>query len=190
MKSFNSINRNKGFTLIEILLVIGIIAILAIAAFVIFPQVQASSRANNEQNNIATIAAGVKNLYGSAGKYDGVTNDVINVARIFPASMNGGSNATGVSIKSSWDGAVSVLPVGAAAPYKNFSITYSAVPAAVCTKLVPAIAANFDKVSVGTGATPTVVKDVTVPATATLDVAGMVTACGAATAPDITLVSN
>lgn len=50
----------KGFSLLELLLVLGIIAALVVAAFIVYPKVQASQRAQAESNNIATIQAGVK----------------------------------------------------------------------------------------------------------------------------------
>ena len=60
----------KGFSLLELLLVLGIIAALVVAAFIVYPKVQASQRAQAESNNIATIQAGVKALYTSASSYD------------------------------------------------------------------------------------------------------------------------
>lgn len=143
MKSFNT--RNKGFSLIEILLVIGIIAVLAIAAFLVFPQVQASQRANAEQSNIQTVAAGIKNLY--QGRYTGISNTTVNAARIFPANMNGGDNTTG-TINSSWGGSVVIAPAGTPAG-SQFTMTYADLADTVCLKLVPGLATNFDSVTVG-----------------------------------------
>lgn len=142
-----SIQRNQGgFSLVEILLVLGIIAILAIAAFIIFPQVQASNRANTEQSNITTIAAGVKNLYGATRNYSSVTNGVVNTARIFPPTMNGGVFGSTTPITSSWSETVTVAP----GPSTDlFTITYAAMPTEVCTKLVPGLVQNFEAVTVG-----------------------------------------
>jgi prepilin-type N-terminal cleavage/methylation domain-containing protein len=55
-----NIKSKKGFSLLELLLVLGIIAALVVAAFIVYPKVQASQRAQAESNNIATIQAGVK----------------------------------------------------------------------------------------------------------------------------------
>jgi prepilin-type N-terminal cleavage/methylation domain-containing protein len=159
-----SIQRNQGgFSLVEILLVLGIIAILAIAAFIIFPQVQSSNRANSELTNITTIAAGTKNLFGSTRDYFTVTTGVVNQARIFPPSMNGNQFGATDEIQSSWNADVAVAPancatgaVPGAAPARCFSITYDAVPSEVCSKLVPGLIQNFELVTVGgaTVATP------------------------------------
>jgi prepilin-type N-terminal cleavage/methylation domain-containing protein len=55
-----NIKSKKGFSLLELLLVLGIIAALVVAAFIVYPKVQASQRSQAESNNIATIQAGVK----------------------------------------------------------------------------------------------------------------------------------
>lgn len=146
MKNFSSINRMKakGFSLIEILLVIGIIAVLAIAAFIIFPQVQASSRANTEQSNIMTIAAGVKNLFN--GRYAGLTNTVAIQGNIVPASMVSGS-----TINSSWGTAVQLAP---GSPTTMFTITYNNIPTEVCLKLVPGLVQNFERITLPAAPAP------------------------------------
>ncbi|HCK7693142.1 TPA: prepilin-type N-terminal cleavage/methylation domain-containing protein [Salmonella enterica] len=84
----------KGFSLLELLLVLGIIAALVVAAFIVYPKVQASQRAQAESNNIATIQAGVKALYTSASSFTGLTNTVAVQAKIFPDNMlSGAGNA-------------------------------------------------------------------------------------------------
>ena len=72
----NKRKSKKGFSLLELLLVLGIIAALVVAAFIVYPKVQASQRAQAESNNIATIQAGVKALYTSASSFTGLTNTV------------------------------------------------------------------------------------------------------------------
>ncbi|EGD5057419.1 prepilin-type N-terminal cleavage/methylation domain-containing protein, partial [Escherichia coli] len=42
------IKSKKGFSLLELLLVLGIIAALVVAAFIVYPKVQASQRAQAE----------------------------------------------------------------------------------------------------------------------------------------------
>lgn len=185
-----SIQRNQGgFSLVEILLVLGIIAILAIAAFIIFPQVQASNRANTEQSNITTLAAGVKNLYGATRDYAGVDAEVVNQARIAPPSMNGGDFAA-TTLSSSWSGDVEISgsdAAGAAATAAGtrlFRIAYADMPAEVCTRLVPGLSQNFQTVLVGA----TTVKSATVAP----DAGAIVTACqGTGGVVDsVTFVSN
>lgn len=44
----NKRKSKKGFSLLELLLVLGIIAALVVAAFIVYPKVQASQRAQAE----------------------------------------------------------------------------------------------------------------------------------------------
>jgi hypothetical protein len=150
----------KGFSLIELLLVLGVLAILLVAAFVVYPQVRDRNQANTEASNLTSIKAGVNNLYASkGGNYTGLTSGVANQARVFPASMNQGTYTSAAPITSSWGGNVSVAangattiantPNGVIAANRSFTITYESVPAGVCLPLVSAASNNFQGVLVG-----------------------------------------
>ncbi|EKN3682209.1 TPA: prepilin-type N-terminal cleavage/methylation domain-containing protein [Yersinia enterocolitica] len=135
----------KGFSLLELLLVLGIIAALVVAAFIVYPKVQASQRAQAESNNIATIQAGVKALYTSASSFTGLTNIVAVQAKIFPDNILSGSGSAAKPVNVfKGDVTLAVVATGPSkAPGSSFTITYSNVPAA---------AGNFYEVGVGTAA--------------------------------------
>ena len=135
----------KGFSLLELLLVLGIISALVVAAFIVYPKVQASQRAQAESNNIATIQAGVKALYTSASSFTGLTNSVAVQAKIFPDNMLSGSGSSATPIN-----AFKGNTGPSAATGSSFTITYSNVPAAECTKIITAAAGNFYTAGVGT----------------------------------------
>ena len=142
----------KGFSLLELLLVLGIIAALVVAAFIVYPKVQASQRAQAESNNIATIQAGVKALYTSTSSFTGLTNSVAAKANIFPDNMliNSGTFARPINV---FKGNVTLAedktgPSGADG--SSFTITYENVPASECTKIITAAAGNFYTAGVGT----------------------------------------
>ncbi|HBW1078773.1 type 4 pilus major pilin [Klebsiella quasipneumoniae] len=141
----------KGFSLLELLLVLGIIAALVVAAFIVYPKVQASQRAQAESNNIAAIQAGVKALYTSASSFTGLTNSVAVQAKIFPDNMLSGSGSAAKPINA-FKGNVTLAadktgPSGADG--SSFTIIYSNVPAAECTKIITAVAGNFYAAGVG-----------------------------------------
>lgn len=162
----------KGFSLLELLLVLGIIAALVVAAFIVYPKVQASQRAQAESNNIATIQAGVKALYTSASSFTGLNNSVAVQAKIFPDNMLSGSGSAAKPINA-FKGNVVVASADtgpSAATGSSFTITYKNVPAAECTKIITAAAGNFYTAGVGT------VGNVK-PAGGVLDVAGTAKQC-------------
>ncbi|EDM1757893.1 type IV pilin [Salmonella enterica subsp. diarizonae] len=173
----------KGFSLLELLLVLGIIAALVVAAFIVYPKVQAAQRAQAESNNIATIQAGVKALYTSASSFTGLTNTVAVQAKIFPENMLSGTGNT-VKPINSFKGDV-ILAAAATGPSaaagSSFTITYANVPAAECTKITTATAGNFYIAAVNTK----VVK----PAGGVIDVAATTAACNNATSNTIILTS-
>ena len=141
----------KGFSLLELLLVLGIIAALVVAAFIVYPKVQASQRAKAESNNIATIQAGVKALYTSASSFTGLTNTVAVQAKIFPDNMLVGSGSSAKPVNA-FKGDVTLASANSgpsAAQGSSFTITYSNVPAAECTKIITAVAGNFYAVGAG-----------------------------------------
>ena len=138
----------KGFSLLELLLVMGIIAALVVAAFIVYPKVQASQRSQAESNNIAAIQAGVKSLYSSTSNYTGLSTSVAIQAKIFPDNMLNGSKNLAYS---SFGGDVALAsentgPTGALG--SSFIITYYGVPPTECTKIMTAVAGNFYKAQV------------------------------------------
>ncbi|CAK9885288.1 MAG: Major structural subunit of bundle-forming pilus [Candidatus Erwinia impunctatus] len=143
----SSKRNKKGFSLLELLLVLGIISALVVAAFIVYPKVQASQRAQAESNNIATIQACVKALYTSASSFTGLTTSVAVQAKIFPDNMLSVSGSdTAAKPINAFKGDVLVAS-DSTGPSKtscsSFTITYKNVPAAECTKIITAAAGNF-----------------------------------------------
>lgn len=154
----------KGFSLIEMLLVLGVLAVLLIAAFVIYPKVRDQSQARNEATNILAIQTNVRNLYANkGGNYTGLgdglgasDNGISNQARVFPPTMNGGDYSKEAKITSSWGANVVVwkrpqvtTPLGTIPANRSFGILYANIPPGVCVNLLPALSGSFHSVTVG-----------------------------------------
>lgn len=172
---------NKGFTLTEILLVVGFIALAGIGVYVVYNKVQTGNAANTEARNIDAIRAGVKNIYGATVNYTNLTNKVLLDARVVPDNMRAGNSGT--AIINSFGGTVTVAPVtfnaGPGNTNNAFSITYTNVPVDVCSKLVSVAAPGFNKVAIGTG-TGTEVKNTAGANGNELDIAAATSNCAAA----------
>lgn len=83
----NKLKIKNGFSLIEMLLVLGVLAVLLIAAFVVYPKVRANVIAEKEVKNIAMIQAGISNLYKGQSSFQSLNNTLLVNAKIVPESM-------------------------------------------------------------------------------------------------------
>lgn len=147
-------NNKKGFTLVEILLVVGFIAIASIGIYVVYNKVNSGGKANAEARNLDVLRAGIKNLYGANNNYNGINAQIVDQAGITPDVMN-----TNPTITNSFGGAVTIGAVNLGTGTNNgFAITYNNVPPDVCAKLVPTAGAQFDQVTIGAAGAGTVAK--------------------------------
>ena len=148
MKKIPSFRR--GFSLIELLLVLGVIAVLLVAAFVIYPQVQSSNRANAESLNFSAMSAKISSLYATSpsnGRFRTLTNAVAMNARIFPDGMREGVTNP-ANVKSVWGGTVTVAGVPEY-DYAQYWVTYEDVPSSDCIKFATGIVNGVEALNVG-----------------------------------------
>lgn len=200
MKNFNQARSQGGFSLIELLLVLAIIAALAVAAFIVYPRVQAGRNATYESQILSSAQAGVKALF-TTNNYRNLTKAAAYNAQIFPDNMN----LSTTSIQNQWAGEVDVGPstsAGDAAatgttPVRYFRIVYTNVPADVCIRLAGAAVQNFGTVVVNSNNDAAgggvVVQDTYSATTKPLDESLIATNCKPATGKvgaSITFVSN
>lgn len=129
----------RGFSLIELLLVIGFISGALVMAFVTYPKVQATNRANVEAQHLIVLAGGIKNLYATAQNYNSLDNTVLLNARIVPDDLQ--VNAT--TINNIWGGTITVSPTPGS--MLTYTIEYTGIPTSECTKMATSVAVNFQK---------------------------------------------
>ncbi|HBR0320470.1 TPA: prepilin-type N-terminal cleavage/methylation domain-containing protein [Klebsiella quasipneumoniae] len=141
----------KGFSLLEILLVLGAIAALIVAAFMIFPKVQASQRIDRESRNLTAIQAGVKSLYGGRAKISSINTNSFIASKNAPENM-----IQDGKLINEWKGNVQVEYSG---NHGKYNIIYDAVPASDCSKLIAAVSGNFVSIDVYNGNGGTQVKN-------------------------------
>lgn len=138
----------RGFSLIELLLVLGIVSGILVLAFVAYPKVQATSRAKAEAEHLTFISGGIKNLYATAknfGTAGANLNQVLLNAKIIPDDLQ----VSGATINNTWGGNVVVAVDSTPLRY---TITYTNVPTAECSKIGTTVAANYLKLTIN-GAT-------------------------------------
>ena len=149
--------KKRGFSLVELLLVLGVIAVLLVAAFVIYPKVRDNNQANQIAAQMTMIKANVQNTFKTT--YKGLDTTTANKARSFPTSMNGGDYTVGhAGIRSPWGGIVYVDGVNAVTPtpngnlpvYKSFYIRLADIPPSICMPLLSSVSGHYESVKVGT----------------------------------------
>lgn len=115
----------------ELLMVIGIIAILGAVMFAIYPQARDSNYANTERQRLLQAIAVVQTLHFQAGHYTGLTTDSANQAGAFVEEANGGSKEPGTIIYNIWGGTIEVRP---SSNIKFMEFSYTQVPVEGCLK--------------------------------------------------------
>ena len=162
----------KGFTLTEVLLTLGVAAIIIIIIFLAYPKVRASQYIDQESRNIASIKSGVRSLYTVKPSYEGLSNKVAAYAEIIPPIMI--QSNTSYTLRSAWGGSVTIYSSDygiTKTADSSFTIIYNSVPADVCAKLVATDAGEMSAIKIGT----TRVKEIG----GLLDVNATTTACAA-----------
>lgn len=183
-------NNKKGFSLIEMLLVIGVLAVLLIGAFVVYPRVKNSINISNESKNLTLISAGLINYFESkGGDYSSLSgsggNAFANRARIIPARMNNG-NYDSTEIKNTWGGDVLIGASNFAhtgyGAGRNFFIRYQKVPSEACVGLISEVASLFTNIQIEGIGSP--LKD------NQLDISALTVACQASETSTLTFISK
>jgi prepilin-type N-terminal cleavage/methylation domain-containing protein len=149
----NKLKKQKGFTLLELLAVLIIIAILGMGLYFTLARVQASSDANTEGKHIDLVTSAVKQLYAGSNNFTKVTTAYVVQSGAVPADLlsgGGSTTSTGTTINNKWNGTITVTPttVGGATIDNAFTITDTQVPQDVCVKLATNTGNNYLVVTV------------------------------------------
>jgi len=145
VKTLEQLHRRRnerGFTMIELLIAVVVIAVAAAAVFATWTLISAGQTAQNEAQTLVGMVAETRGLYSAQGNFTGVTPTVLIGARLVPESMSVDAN----TLNSSWNEEVLVQPVGPGD--RELQITYEAVPVDVCTRFVQRSEAAFRLIDV------------------------------------------
>jgi prepilin-type N-terminal cleavage/methylation domain-containing protein len=155
-----SSSRARGFSLIELLLVLAIVAALAVAAFILYPKVNAQRQASASVSDLNAMKAAVSSMYlSSTGRYPGLTTAIANQGRVIPSSLNGGDFTATAPIRTPWGGALSINVLAAdrvtifgpdLVAGRAYAVAYTLVPDDVCGNFIAGAASNFQDITVGT----------------------------------------
>lgn len=127
--------KQKGFTLIEALIIFIIVAVVLAVAFGIYTSINRKSSTQTAQKGLMTLASTAKQLGETSANYSGLSNSVIIAANDVPAGFK---HDTSGNIYDPWNGAVTVGP--AASSSTQFSVEFDGVPQSACMSLLTASA--------------------------------------------------
>lgn len=157
---FKSTTKKKGFTLIEILLVVGFIALAGIGVYVVYDKVETANIVNKEYRNIQTLNAGIKNLYRGVNNYSGLFPRIVILGQVVPEEMillgtAGRVPTTTYRLQNSFTIPMTLEAASYNGGTDNAYLIITDVPKKVCAKMATTMSHSFNKVEVDT----TTVKD-------------------------------
>lgn len=128
IKGIKMNNKEKGLTLIESLVVVGILLGIVAIALTLYGTVRDRLNVKNESENVSFMYSQVTDLFSDEGT-DDLDNDLAIEAGIIPKKMK----TSGSNIYNAWDGKVTIEGTGTNA----FEIKSERVPAGdVCVNLI------------------------------------------------------
>ena len=145
LEQLHSRRNERGFTMIELLIAVVVIAVAAAAVFATWNLISAGQTAQSEAQTLVGMVAEVRGLYSAQGNFTGVSPTVIIGARLVPESMSVDAD----NLESGWNQPVLVQAIGAGD--RELQVTYNAVPTDVCTRFVTRAASAFRVIDVGPG---------------------------------------
>lgn len=137
----------NGFTLSEILLVVGLIAVASVVALLTVPKVMSSSRATEESGKINSLYTSLVNIFSSSESYENLGNNghvlLINT-KVAPEKM-----VSGNTLINTFGGEVTIqVDTLGANSNDTFRITTEEVPKAECVKIIANLSHNFVQIGV------------------------------------------
>lgn len=181
-QSFHSRRRQAGFSLIEIGIVLVIVAIIAVLVYSKYSTINNRRIAQAEADRVSQLISNIRARYSQVPDFNGITPAIVINNGAAPSEM-----VSGTTLKSGWATTVSVAPATLSTANDAFQITYT-VPKQYCSEFVQAAAGSAQKVTVGSGASPTVIKD-DIAGTA-YNVAAVGTACSAGATATVNFIAG
>jgi prepilin-type N-terminal cleavage/methylation domain-containing protein len=131
--SLMKIKQSKGFSLLELLLVVAVGAILLLAGLAVYRNVTDNSKVNESLRILNVTKQETQKLFQGEGNYPAqALNDVLVDSNAFPTSALNGNQP-----RHPYNGDITVTGIG-----RTFSILFADVPEASCIKIGQAFAAE------------------------------------------------
>jgi prepilin-type N-terminal cleavage/methylation domain-containing protein len=133
MRFTSTLRNQKGFSLLELLLVVAVGAILLLAGLAVYRNVTDNSKVTESIRLLNVTKQETQRLFQGEGNYPAQQlNEVLIDAKAFPSSYINGSQ-----VRTPYNGDVTVTGAG-----RTFTITFADVPESSCIKIGGTFAAD------------------------------------------------
>lgn len=166
----NKINKNNGFSLIEIVLVTGLIALFSLGVYIAYTRVNETSMAANEARSMRGIIGATRSLIGGSNLVPVLDAPLLAQARIIYNEQLSGTNYI-----SSLGKIVTFAPVFTSGT-SHIRVSYNDMDETYCAKLAIAFKNDVDLITVN-GAV--VYNSMPLTTSVPLDISNLATACAA-----------
>lgn len=133
---------NRGFSLVEILIVLGVLAIMMVAAFLIYPKISVARDAERQATNLRVIHATISQVFPNHSLFGLTTESLISSGILSEETLTSPWGVIG--FHPTKDGHACTSAAGCT----GFSLRYDNLEAAQCVALAQAVAPYVNKLRV------------------------------------------
>lgn len=189
MKIIHSSNYSKGFTIIEVMIVLLLVSIVTLGLVQLVPGFIAGRNVSTFTNNHNAVLDKITSYYASFNyDYSAIDTATVVDGGIVPVEFSSGTG-TGATITTNYPTAEADVAVDAT-NNRMYVLTYEGLPTESCSALVSSVQRRAVKVQVGTPGSLTTIKDLMAATPVNVTPGTLATACAAVTAPTFSLATT
>lgn len=181
MQDWNRLKkRSKGFSLMELLIVLAVLITITAFVYQMLKGVRDRNTVNNEQSFVTTLAQDAVTLFKQAGSFAGASDQtLVQLGAVREHARKAANNA----IRTGFGGLYQVN--AATTVFQNDTLRLQlSVPRRMCAEFVVGVAPTFERIAVGSQ----VVRNVTPGNNTEINPTSLSSSCNASAAGDVTVV--
>lgn len=183
LMGFKNRNKQHGFTMVELGVVVAIAATIIVIALAVVPGVLANNRANAEMQELPSVITNIQKTYSNNPTYNGITLDGVIRLNAFPTERVTVPSSGLATATNRWGGQITLTPANLSAVNDIARLVYASVGTRECKTVLQGVSGLVRRIYVdsangGVAGSGTLIKDDGAP----LDLTLLGTACGSTTA--------